>query len=161
MVLKHIKFCDLNNTTEFVVWSSRPCNLYAVKHIWLRKRAFWGYKPLVKDTVPFLRFLFFDNCMTRSVRTRTFGRVRPAKIQISLQFSSLISILNGRVLDIQECKVYLCGQRKLWSARMRRLILSLCLAHMSDGTFSHVAAHGNECQVLQVFTQQRKFVFIR
>ena len=54
---------------------------------------------------------------------------------------SLIRILSGRILDSQGCKVSSCGQRRLWSdCADAQADLSLRLEHISEGTFSHVAA---------------------
>ena len=50
-------------------------------------------------------------------------------------------IFTGRILDSLGCKVSSCGQRRLWSDCVdAQADLSLCWAHMSSGTFSHVAA---------------------
>ena len=55
--------------------------------------------------------------MSVNVRKRTFGHVRPTKIQIRLRMHSrsLIRIFTGRILDRQRCKISSCRQRRLWS----------------------------------------------
>ena len=70
------------------------------------------------------------------MRKRTFGHVRPAKIQIRLH------IQTGRILDSLGCKVSSCGQRRLSSdCADAQTDLSLLWAHLSEGTFSPIAAH--------------------
>ena len=49
--------------------------------------------------------------MSRSVRKRTFGHGRPAKIQMNLCIRGLIGILTRRILDSPECKVSSRGQQ--------------------------------------------------
>ena len=50
---------------------------------------------------------------------------------------SLIKILPGRILTRKGCTILSCGQRRLNA----KVDLSLCLAHMSEGTFSDVRLH--------------------
>ena len=55
-----------------------------------------------------------------------------------------------RMLDSQGCKVTSCGQRRLLAYCMgAQADLSLHWAHMSEGTYSHVAAHKSsaKCKV--------------
>ena len=52
---------------------------------------------------------------------------------------SLVRIFTERILDSQGCKVSSCGQRRLLSDCADGSDLSLRWAHMSEGTFSHIA----------------------
>ena len=55
---------------------------------------------------------------------------------------SLIRIITWRVMYSQGCKVSSCGQRRFWSdCANTQADLNLRWAHMSEGTFSDVAAN--------------------
>ena len=74
-----------------------------------------------------------------TVRKRTFVHVGPAKIQVSPTHSgSLIRIFMGRIMDSQWVQSFLKHTTK--TARMRTLI-RVDRAHVSEGTFSHIAAN--------------------
>ena len=64
--------------------------------------------------------------MSRNIRKRTFGHVRPAKNPTRLRI--LIKIFTGRIGDSQACKVYSTENQG-----------SDQTARMSGGTFLHVA----------------------
>ena len=73
---------------------------------------------------------------------RTFGNVRPAKIQIRLRIRAVWSESSLGAFWIAKDAVSTCGQRRLWSDHMdAQANLSLLWAHMSEGTFSHVTAY--------------------
>ena len=67
-----------------------------------------------------------------------------AKIQISQlhNLCSLIRIFTGHIWIVKDAKFHQEDSEDLnQTARMRRLIESLLLAHMSEDMFSHVAVH--------------------
>ena len=75
---------------------------------------------------------------------------------------SLIRIFIGRILDSTECKVTLCGQQILWSdCADSRDDLSIRWAHVSEWTFTHVAAHLTHCRMntLTLYTGRVQFQF--
>ena len=82
---------------------------------------------------------------SHNVRQRTFGHVRPAKIEISLLVRAVwwvIRALTGRIFYKQGSKVSSCGQRRLWSLRRTASWFEPSSgAHISEDTFSHALAH--------------------
>ena len=53
---------------------------------------------------------------------------------------SLIRLFTGCIFDSQACKIFSCGQWRLWSVCADAWAdLSLHTAHTSEGTFSHVS----------------------
>ena len=76
--------------------------------------------------------------MSRKVRKRTFGHVRPAKIQISLRIRAVWSESSRGTFWIHMDAVSPSGQRKHWlDCTYAQADLSLRWAQMSEGTFSH------------------------
>ena len=78
---------------------------------------------------------------------------------VQRRFCSLIRIaftqsnqnLHWEHLDSQGCKCSSPGQRRLWSdCTDAQADLSLCWAHMSEGTFSHIAAQMSLGPVLDI-----------
>ena len=78
----------------------------------------------------------------RNVKTRTFWHLRPAKIQIRLRIRAVWSESSlGAFWIAKDAKFLLAyNEDSDQTARMHRLILSLCYAHMSESTFSLVVA---------------------
>ena len=80
--------------------------------------------------------------MSRYVRKRTFGHVRPAKIQISLRIRAVWSESSVDAFWIAKDVNVLFGQRRLWSdCADAQANLSLRWVHISEGTFSLVAVN--------------------
>ena len=78
---------------------------------------------------------------SRNVRKRTFVHVRPSDSDQHAPSRSLIRIFTRRILGRQGYKVSSCGQRRLRSdCTDAHADLSLRWTHMSEGTFSHIAA---------------------
>ena len=75
--------------------------------------------------------------MSRNVGKRTFGFVRPAKIQIRLRMRSLIRIFAGQFSD-DDAALRANNEDSDQTAHMLRLNLVSVYAHMSEGTFSQV-----------------------
>ena len=91
--------------------------------------------------VKWISLMFSLHCRLRSlrnlyislsVRKRTFGYVRPAKIQVSLHIHTVWSEPSlGAFLDSQGCIVSSSGQRRLWSdCADAQAYLSLRWAHV-------------------------------
>ena len=85
--------------------------------------------------------------MTRNVRKRTFGHVRPAKIQISLRFRAEWSESSMRASSIAKDAKFLRADKKDSSqtARTAHADLSLHWAYMLESTFSQIATHDWSC----------------
>ena len=75
---------------------------------------------------------------------------------------SLIQIFSECTLNSQGCKVSTCAQQILWSdCASAQSDLSLCWAHMSAGTVSHVAAHSYwDTFWIIVFTPEFRVIYL-
>ena len=89
----------------------------------------------------FLIFIFF--VVWAAVWKRSFGYVRLAKIQISLHIRAVWSESSLDAVKIAKAaKLFSYVQRRFWSVWAdAQADLSLRLANMSEGTFSHLATH--------------------
>ena len=78
--------------------------------------------------------------LRRNVRKHAFGHVRPVKIQISLRICAGWSESSLGAWWIARDAIFLHADKEDWSdCANAQADLSLPLAHMSGGTFSHVA----------------------
>ena len=78
--------------------------------------------------------------MARNVSKRAFGHVRPAKGQIRLRIRAVWSESSLSAFEIAKDAKFLYADNEDWSdCADAQVGLSLCLAHISEGTFSVVA----------------------
>ena len=79
---------------------------------------------------------------SRNVRKRTFGHVRPVKIQISLRISAVWSESSLGAFRIAKDAKFLYADNEDWPyCAEAQADLSLRWAHMSEGAFPHVAVY--------------------
>ena len=80
--------------------------------------------------------------MSRNVRKRTFGHVRPVTIQIRLSVRAVWSVSSLDAYWIPKDSTFLHVNNEDWSEFIdAQTNLSLRWAHMLEGTFSHVVVH--------------------
>ena len=88
--------------------------------------------------------LFTDRSIRYALMNRGYymRRLRRFRLKTFLRTfthaRSVIRFVPGRILASQDCKLSSCGRQRLWSdCAHAQADLSLCWAHMSQGSFSH------------------------
>ena len=99
------------------LWFFVSFSLLSTEVLFSAFTTYWHFKRRgTLDLRPFIIFHTPTICgqMYRSIRKRTFGQVRPSKIQISA-FAQCDQNLHWAHLDSQGCKGSLCAELRLWS----------------------------------------------